>query len=339
MSIFKLPKKALTTRAKKSIKRVAVLCSGGDAPGMNAAVRAVVRTAIANDLEVFGISRGYAGLLEGKLTAMNASSVANIIQRGGTIIKTSRCPEFMQKSGRAQAAKVLKAHKIDALIVIGGDGSFTGAQLLSKEFGINCIGLPGTIDNDVYGTDDTIGFDTAVNTAVEAIDRIRDTASSHDRLFLVEVMGRHAGFIALQVGICGGAESILIPEYKVPLSQICKSIDRGVQRGKLSSIIVVAEGYKGGNATELAKEFAAKKYKPKVAILGHIQRGGTPSAHDRFLASSLGAYSVHAAMHGMKNVMVGVENNQIVFVPFSKVISKKKSITKEYLTIASELAV
>lgn len=306
---------------------------------MNAAIRAVVRTSVANGLEVFGISRGYAGLLEGKLAPLNASSVANIIQRGGTILKTSRCPEFFHRSGRAQAAKVLKAHKIDTLIVIGGDGSFSGAHLLSKEFGINCIGLPGTIDNDIYGTDDTIGFDTSVNTALEAIDRIRDTASSHDRLFIVEVMGRHAGFIALQVGICGGAETILIPEYRVPFGSICTAIDRGIKRGKLSSIIVVAEGYRGGDATEVAKQFKKKGYSAKVAILGHIQRGGAPTAHDRFLASTLGAYSVHAAMRGLKNVMVGIEDNRIVFVPFSKVISKKKTITKQYLEISSELAV
>lgn len=336
MSVFHLP---TLSHPKNSIKRIGVLCSGGDAPGMNAAIRAVVRTAIAHGLEVYGISRGYAGLLEGKIAPMNASSVANIIQRGGTVLKTSRSPEFHHRAGREKAAQVLKAHRIDALVVIGGDGSFAGASLLSKEFGINCIGVPGTIDNDIWGTDDTIGFDTSVNTALEAIDRIRDTASSHDRLFLVEVMGRSAGFIALQVGICGGAETILIPEYRVPFTKICKSIDRGMERGKLSSIIVVAEGYKGGDATHIARQFEKKGYSAKAAILGHIQRGGAPSAHDRFLASALGSYAVKAAIGGLKNIMVGVQDNVLTFVPFSKVIGKKKSISKDYLKISADLAV
>ncbi len=323
----------------KKIKRIAVLTSGGDAPGMNAAIRAVVRTTIAHGCEAFGIQRGYAGLLEGLVHPMTASSVANIIQRGGTILRTSRCPEFMKISGRKVAIQILKRQGIDALVVIGGDGSFRGAQLLYQESGIPVMGIPGTIDNDVTGTDDTIGFDTAVNTGIELIDKIRDTASSHDRIFLVEVMGRRSGMIALHTGIGGGAESIIVPEVKVSLNSICESIDRGVRRGKTSSIIVVAEGCHFGGATPLAEELKKRGYSAKLAILGHTQRGGSPSAHDRLLASTLGAVSVHALLSGVKEGMVGVRGNEVCINRFKKDATQKAVLSKELIEIAKNLAV
>ena len=265
-------------KSKKQIKRIAVLTSGGDAPGMNSAIRAVVRTTLAMGCEAFGIQRGYSGLIEDLIHPMSASSVANIIQRGGTILRTSRCPEFMHKSGRKRAIELLERHGVDGLVVIGGDGSFRGAEVLHRESGIHVLGVPGTIDNDIPYTDDTIGFDTAINTGVELIDKIRDTASSHDRIFLVEVMGRHSGMIALHTGMGGGAESIIVPEVKISVDSICEVIERGVRRGKTSSIIVVAEGCQFGGATPLAKELKKRGYSPKLAILGHTQRGGSERA-------------------------------------------------------------
>ena len=321
------------------IKKIAVLSSGGDAPGMNAAIRAVVRTTIAHGCEAAGIERGYAGLLEDLIHPMVPSSVANIIQRGGTVLRTSRCPEFLEKQGRKKAAQILKKHGIDALVVVGGDGSFRGAHLLHQESGIPILGVPGTIDNDIYGTEDAIGFDTALNTGIEAIDKIRDTASSHDRIFLVEVMGRHSGMIALHTGIGGGAESIIVPEVKTSVDAICQSIDRGVKRGKTSSIIVVAEGCQFGGATPLAKEIEKRGYSTKIAILGHTQRGGSPSAHDRLLASTLGAVSVHALLAGVKEGMVGVQGSDVKIVSFKKFTHKRSTLPKELLAIAKNLAV
>ena len=322
----------------KHVKRIAVLTSGGDAPGMNAALRAVVRTTIATGCEAMGIQRGYSGLLEGLIHPMVPSSVANIIQRGGTVLRTSRCPEFQKVAGRKKAIEILHRHGIDALVVIGGDGSFRGANLLHKESGIPVIGVPGTIDNDIAGTDDTIGFDTAVNTGIELIDKIRDTASSHDRIFLVEVMGRHSGMIALYTGIGGGAESIIVPEVKTSIASICQSIERGVRRGKTSSIIVVAEGCQFGGAAPLGVELEKCGYSAKLAILGHTQRGGAPSAHDRLLASTLGAVSVHALLGGVKEGMIGLDRGRVQITSFKKVTSEKQGIPKELLSIAKDLA-
>ncbi|MGZ3709010.1 MAG: 6-phosphofructokinase, partial [Bdellovibrionota bacterium] len=291
-------------------KSLAVLTSGGDAPGMNAAIRAVVRYAIAQKCQVFGVIKGYSGLLEGEIIPLTASSVANIIQRGGTLLKTDRCEAFYKKSVRREAANILVRKGIDGLVVIGGDGSFTGAHLMEKETGFPTIGIPGTIDNDIAGTDDTIGFDTAVNTAIEAIDRIRDTASSHDRIFLVEVMGRSSGFIALQVGMGGGAETIIVPELKEPMSKIVSTIQRGIRRGKTSSIIVVAEGPKPGLSTKIEADLSRRGFNAKVCILGHTQRGGSPTAHDRVLASALGAAAVGYLLQGKSNAMVGVRHGE-----------------------------
>jgi 6-phosphofructokinase 1 len=317
---------------------IAVLTSGGDAPGMNAAIRAVVRYAIAQGRQVYGVTKGYSGLLEGQVFRMDQSSVANIIQRGGTILKTDRCEEFHQKRYRKLAAENLKARGIDALVVIGGDGSFTGAHLLERETGLATIGIPGTIDNDIQGTDDTIGFDTAVNTAVEAIDRIRDTASSHDRIFLVEVMGRNSGFIALSTGIGGGAETIFVPEQKISSARVCRTIERGIKRGKTSSIIVVAEGPKPGISQRLQAELAERGYAPKVCILGHTQRGGTPTAHDRMLASALGASAVAYLLAGRSDAMVGVRQNAICLTPFREIVGKRKALSSELLALAQVLA-
>lgn len=332
LQIPKLPKKL-------KYKSIAVLTSGGDAPGMNAAVRAVVRYGIAKGGTTHGVIKGYSGLLEGQIHAMDASSVANIIQRGGTILKTDRCPDFHKKSVRKKAAEILRSKGIDALVVIGGDGSFTGAHLLEKETGFPTIGIPGTIDNDIAGTEDTIGFDTAVNTAVDAIDRIRDTASSHDRTFLVEVMGRSCGWIAVETGIGGGAETIIVPEKKDTIASICSTIERGVRRGKSSSIIVVTEGNTpGGMTSELAKDLKRRGYHARVAILGHTQRGGAPTAHDRLLASALGATAAGLVLGGISNCMVGVQNGRIVHVPFSKVIGQKKQMSLDLLQLAQILA-
>jgi len=323
----------------KHVNRIAVLTSGGDAPGMNAAIRAVVRTTIAKGCEAVGVQRGYAGLLEGMIHPMVPSSVANIIQRGGTVLRTSRCPEFQTKKGRKKAIQILERNGVDALVVIGGDGSFRGAHLLYEESGIPVMGVPGTIDNDIAGTDDTIGFDTAVNTGIQLIDKIRDTASSHDRIFLVEVMGRHSGMIALYTGMGGGAESIIIPEVKISINSICDSIERGVRRGKTSSIIVVAEGCQFGGAAPLEKELEKRGYSAKLAILGHTQRGGAPTAHDRMLASTLGAVSVHALLGGVKEGMVGINRGKVEIISFNKVTNQKPGIPKELLDIAKNLAV
>jgi 6-phosphofructokinase 1 len=323
---------------EKKVRSFAVLTSGGDAPGMNAALRAVVRYGIANGCEVFGVVKGYSGLIEGHFQQMDASSVANILQRGGTILKTDRCEAFYKKTVRRDAVERMRSRGIQGLVVIGGDGSFTGASLIEKETGFPTIGVPGTIDNDIAGTDDTIGFDTAVNTAIDAIDRIRDTASSHDRIFLVEVMGRSSGFIALQVGVGGGAETVIVPERKESLASICSTIERGIRRGKTSSIIVVAEGLVPGLSGKLAADLEKRGYKSRVCILGHTQRGGSPSAHDRMLASSLGAAAAAFLMGGKSNGMVGVQFGKVTLVPFKDVIGKKKQLPPELLALAGVLA-
>lgn len=332
--MLSFPRLAIT----KQHRAIAVLTSGGDAPGMNAAIRAVVRYGLANGCQVFGVYKGYSGLLEGHIEPLVASSVANIIQRGGTILKTDRCTAFYKKSVRREAAHILIRKGIDALVVIGGDGSFTGAHLLEKENGFPTIGVPGTIDNDIAGTDDTIGFDTAVNTAIQAIDRIRDTASSHDRIFLVEVMGRSSGYIAVQTGIGGGAETIFVPEQKETLGAVVKTIERGNKRGKSSSIIVVAEGPQSGLSQKVAQGLAKRGYKPKVCILGHTQRGGTPTAHDRMLASVLGASAVSYLLAGKSGAMVGIRKGSVVLAPFKEIVGKKKELSSDLLHLAQILA-
>jgi len=303
------------------IKNIAVLTSGGDAPGMNAAIRAVVRAGIYYDLNVFGVYRGYEGLINGDFLPMERKSVANIIQRGGTILKTARSDEFRTKEGRQKAYDQLKAHHIDALVVIGGDGTFTGANLFTAEFDIPVIGLPGTIDNDLAGTDFTIGYDTAINTVVNAIDKIRDTAESHDRLFIVEVMGRDSGLIALRSGIGVGAEAIMIPEANMGVEGLIRRLEYG-RKDKSSKIIIVAEGDDAGgafNVGEVLKE-NFPNYDIRVSVLGHIQRGGKPSCMDRVLASRFGVAAVEGLLHGESGKMVGQINKEIVFTPFDHAI-------------------
>ncbi len=327
---------------KKYIKKIAVMTSGGDSPGMNAALRAVVRTASYYRLDCAGIYRGYEGLIEGDIVKMDARSVHHIIQKGGTILKTARSKEFRTVEGRKQAYNNLVEEGIDALIVIGGDGSFTGGMIFGKEFDFPVIGIPGTIDNDIYGTDFTIGYDTALNTAVEVIDKIRDTASSHNRLFFVEVMGRHAGFIALNAGIGAGAEEILIPEEDLGLDRMLMSLEKSRRSGKTSSIVVVAEGDKTGeNVFELAKyvEDNLPQYEARVSILGHMQRGGAPSCFDRVLASRMGVKAVELLIDGKSNLMVGIQNNQMVSVELEKAIKENHKMNKEILRIAEIMSV
>ena len=322
----------------KNYKAIAVLTSGGDAPGMNAAIRAVVRYALANGVEVHGVTKGYSGLIEGDMQPMTASSVANIIQRGGTILKTDRCAAFFKKSVRQEAANLLRRKGIDALVVIGGDGSFRGAHLLEKENDFPTIGIPGPIDNDIAGTEDTIGFDTAVNTAIESIDKIRDTASSHDRIFIVEVMGRSSGFIASQVGLGGGAETILVPEKKVSVPEVARTIERGMKRGKSSSIIVMAEGEKPGLSYRVAEALEKRGYSAKVCILGHTQRGGVPTAHDRLIASAMGASAVAYLLAGKSDGMVAIQSNELKLVPFKIMADGKKKLPLDILKLAQILA-
>ena len=305
----------------KEIKNIGLLTSGGDAPGMNAAIRAVVRASLYHNLKVTGILRGYEGLIQGDFLAMDGKSVANIIQRGGTILKTARCEAFKTTEGRAKAYANLIANHIDALVVIGGDGTFTGADIFSREFDIPVIGLPGTIDNDLIGTDFTIGYDTAINTVVNAVDKIRDTAESHDRLFIVEVMGRDSGLIALRSGIGVGAEAILIPEAKMEVENLITKIATG-RKDKASKIIIVAEGDEAGGAYKVGK--VLKENFPnsdiRISVLGHMQRGGAPSCMDRVLASQLGVAAVEALLEGKSKVMTGQINREVVFTPFSSAI-------------------
>jgi 6-phosphofructokinase 1 len=308
----------------KKLKRIGVYCSGGDAPGMNAAVRAVVRTAIYKNLEVVGIENGYTGFLKESFVPLQLRSVANIIQRGGTILKAGRCPEFTTERFRKIAHTNLLKAGIDGLVCIGGDGSFRGALSLWNEFSFPVVGIPGTIDNDIHSTDLTVGYDTALNTAVEAIDRIRDTAASHDRLFIVEVMGHMSGWLALNVGLAGGAEEVFIPEVGSDIDKVIKSIERGQARGKSSSILVTAEGQKPGRAYDLAEAIRKKSgLEAKVCVLGHIQRGGTPSAQDRILATRLGAAAVDVLLQGHCNIMVGTLNGSLVRVDLDKATQKK----------------
>lgn len=324
----------------KKVTKIGVLTSGGDSPGMNAAIRAVVRTGLYNELEVFGIMRGYSGIIENDIVPMHSRSVANIIQRGGTILKTARCKEFFQPEGRAKAYENLKKLGINGLVIIGGDGSFRGADIFSREYDIPCIGLPGTIDKDIAGTDFTIGFDTAVNTAVEAIDKIRDTADAHDRLFIIEVMGRDAGYIALHSGIATGAEHILIPERKTDIEALVRSLQEKERRKKLVNMVVVAEGDEFGGANEVAK--VVKERMPladtRVCILGHIQRGGSPTCFDRLIASRMGYAAVECLMEGRDNVMVGIVNNKLHFTSLEKAVKSKQRISEEWIKIVKILA-
>jgi 6-phosphofructokinase 1 len=321
------------------MQTIGVLTSGGDAPGMNAAIRAVVRTALHAGCGVVGIRRGYAGMLAGEFQEMAATSVSNIIQLGGTILKTARCEEFLHPEGRAMAAEQAKRAGIECIAAIGGDGTCRGAHALWREHQIPVILVPSTIDNDLYGTDHTIGHDTAVNTALDAIDRIRDTATSHNRLFFIEVMGRRAGFIALAAGAAGGAEMILIPEVDVSCQEIYDTIAAGVARGKTSSIIVVAEGDEQGGALEIARKVRALgPVESRVTILGHVQRGGRPTAFDRVLASQLGAAAVTALLAGESGKMVGRVNGQIALTPLVDAYEKKKSFDQSLYDLAAVLA-
>jgi 6-phosphofructokinase 1 len=322
------------------VTKIGVLTSGGDSPGMNAAIRAVVRTGIYYGFEVYGIMRGYNGMLEDDIYQMTSRSVANIIQRGGTILKTARSSEFFEYEGRKKAYENLCKHGINGIVVIGGDGSFTGALKLSNEFDIPCIGIPGTIDKDLYGTDFTIGFDTAVNTAVEAIDKIRDTADAHDRLFIVEVMGRHAGYIALHSGIATGAENILIPEAETNIEEVIASLTEKEKRKKLVNLIVVAEGDEFGGANNVAKVIKERlpHLDTRVSILGHIQRGGSPTCLDRLIASRIGYHSVESFLEGRFNVMVGVVNNVMAYTPLEIAIREKQKISEDWLRIVKILA-
>ncbi len=325
---------------EKKVTKIGVLSSGGDSPGMNACIRAVVRTGLYHGLEVFGIMRGYTGMVEDDIIPMESRSVANIIQRGGTILKTSRCKEFYEPEGRKKAYDNLKKRGINGLVIIGGDGSFRGAQIFSNEFDIPCIGLPGTIDKDIAGTDFTIGFDTAVNTAVEAIDKIRDTAEAHDRLFVIEVMGRDAGYIALHSGIATGAENILIPERKTDIENIISQLAERGRRHKLVNLIVVAEGEEFGGANEVANYVKGRlpSLEVRVCILGHIQRGGAPSCLDRLIASRMGFHAVESLVEGRYNVFVGIVNNKINYIPLDEAVKKKQRISDEWLRIVKILS-
>jgi 6-phosphofructokinase 1 len=322
------------------IKRIGVMTSGGDAPGMNACIRAVVRTATYHNIECYGILRGFQGMIDNEIIKLESSYVANIIQRGGTILKTSRCEMFMTVEGRKTAYDNLKKSGIDGLALIGGDGTFRGAKVFYEEHKIPCIGIPGTIDKDLAGTDFTIGYDTAINTVVQAIDKIRDTADSHDRMFFVEVMGRDAGFIALASGISVGAEAILIPETPTYIDQLIEKIESGYKRKKLCHIIVVAEGDVEGGALQIANKVKEKfnHIETRVSVLGHIQRGGSPSCNDRLLASRLGYAAVEALLDGKWNVMVGVINNQIAFTPLSKANKQEPNINEELLRMVEVLS-
>ncbi|MDD6891084.1 MAG: 6-phosphofructokinase [Bacteroidales bacterium] len=324
-----------------TIKCIGILTSGGDAPGMNAAIRAVTRSAIYNGLQVKGIYRGYKGLVTGEIQEFKTQNVSNIIQLGGTILKTARCKEFKTPEGRKAAYENMQKEGIDALVVIGGDGSLTGARILAQEFDVPCIGLPGTIDNDLYGTDTTIGYDTALNTILDAVDKIRDTATSHERLFFVEVMGRDAGFLALNGAIAAGAEAAIIPEFNTEVDQLEEFIKNGFRKSKSSSIVLVAESEITGGAMHYAERVKNEypQYDVRVTILGHLQRGGRPTAHDRIIASRMGVASIQALLEGQRNVMIGIENDKIVYVPFTKAIKNDKPIDRELVNVLKELSI
>ncbi|MEJ2113329.1 MAG: 6-phosphofructokinase [Flavobacteriaceae bacterium] len=325
----------------KSIKKIGVLTSGGDAPGMNAAIRSVVRTCAYHNIECVGFYRGYEGLMEGDFKEMNARSVKDIINKGGTILKSARSKAFRTIEGRQQAYNKLKEANIDALVLIGGDGTFTGGMIFNQEFNFPVIGIPGTIDNDIYGTSSTLGFDTALNTVVEAIDKIRDTASSHNRLFFIEVMGRDAGHIALNVGVGAGAEEILIPEEDLGLERLVESLRKSKSSGKSSSIVIVAEGDKIGKSVFELKDYVDENmegYDVRVSVLGHMQRGGAPSCFDRVLASRMGVKAVESLMAGKTNYMVGYKNNEMVLTPLERAIKGKSKINLELLRVSEIMA-
>ncbi|MCH7414281.1 6-phosphofructokinase [Belliella sp. R4-6] len=324
----------------KTIKKIGVLTSGGDAPGMNAAIRATVRAGFYYNLEMYGIYRGYEGMINDDIKKLDSKNIAHVLERGGTFLKSARSAEFRTKEGRQKAYDNLKKHGIDALVVIGGDGSLTGAHLFFQEFGIPAIGLPGTIDNDLSGTDSTIGFDTACNTAIQAIDKIRDTATSHDRLFFVEVMGRDAGFIAINAGIGSAAAATLIPEKKMPIERLVERLKARTKALKQSNIVIVAEGGKSGGAAEIASKIKKQLpyYDIKVTILGHLQRGGSPTSFDRVLASKLGVAAVEGLMQGKYDVMAGIINNKIVFTPITKAIVDDKEVDEDDFRIAKILS-
>lgn len=325
-----------------TIKRIGVLTSGGDAPGMNAAVRAVVRSAAFYKVECVAIYQGYQGLIDNKVKMMNARGVNNIINKGGTVLKSARCLEFRTPDGRKKAFETIQKHNIDGLVVIGGDGTFTGAMIFQSEFNVPVMGIPGTIDNDIFGTTHTIGYDTALNTVIEAIDKIRDTAISHNRLFFVEVMGRDAGHIALNAGIGAGAEEVLIPEEDMGLDRLLESLKRSEKSGKSSSIVVIAEGDKSGkNVFEIA-EYVEKNlpyYDVRVSVLGHMQRGGSPSCFDRVLASRMGVFAVESLLNGKSNMMVGLKNEEMILSPFEKAIKGKSEINKDLIRVSDILTI
>jgi 6-phosphofructokinase 1 len=323
------------------IKRIGVLTSGGDAPGMNAAIRAVVRACVFHNIEVDGIFQGYTGLIAGDFKRLNERSVARILGRGGTILKSSRSKEFYEVEGRAKAAEQLKKHGIDALITIGGNGTFTGAHMLYQEHGIPVMGIPGSIDNDLYGTDHCIGFDTATNTVVDAVDRIRDTATSHNRLFFVEVMGRNSGFIALKSGIAAGAIAIILPEDEMSVDELVDTLKASEESGKSSSIVIVAEGSKSGGAYELAKKVTEKyaEYETRVSVLGHLQRGGAPSCYDRVISSRMGVAAVEGILQGRKDVMVGLVNDQETYTSLEESITRRNMPNRDELRIARILSI
>jgi 6-phosphofructokinase 1 len=323
------------------MKRIAVLTSGGDSPGMNAAIRAVVRSAVFHDIEVIGVFQGYQGLVDGDFKRLNVRSVAKILGRGGTILKSARCEAFLTVEGRAKAFDNLQKNKIDGLVVIGGNGTFTGALQFYNEFKFPVIGLPGTIDNDLDGTDNTIGFDTATNNVVEAVDKIRDTADSHNRLFFVEVMGRHNGFIALSTGIATGAIAVMTPETEITVDGLVQVLAEGQKRNKTSSIVIVAEGNPSGGAYKLAQEVKQRtdQYDIRITVLGHLQRGGSPSCSDRVLASRLGVEAVESLLNGAVNGMVGVVNDRLVHTPFEQAIANKIHTLKDEVRIARILSI
>lgn len=322
------------------IRCVGVLTSGGDAPGMNAAIRSVTRAAISNGFKVKGIYRGYEGLMNGEVKTFTTEDVSNIIQTGGTILRTARSKEFTTAAGRKRAYDTLQKEGIDALVVIGGNGSLTGAMLLAEEYDIPCIGLPGTIDNDLYGTDTTIGYDTTLNTIMQCVDKIRDTAQSHERIFFIEVMGRDAGFLAQNSAIAAGAEAAIIPEDSTGADQLVHFMERGIRKSKKSCIVIVSESPTCGAihyAERVTKEYP--QYDVRVSILGHLQRGGSPSAHDRVFASRVGVGAIEALVKGQRNVMVGVRNNEIVYVPFIEAIGKQKPMDPQLIQVLDELSI
>lgn len=326
---------------KYEIKCIGILTSGGDSPGMNAAIRAVTRAAIFNGMKVKAIYRGYKGLITGEIKEFQTQNVSNIIQQGGTILKSARCKEFMTAEGRQLAYENMVKEKIDALIVIGGDGTLTGARIFAQEYNVPIIGLPGTIDNDLYGTDSTIGYDTALNTILDAVDKIRDTATSHERLFFIEVMGRDAGFLALNSALASGAEAAIIPERETKVDQLDELIKNGFRKSKNSSIVIVAESDVTGGANGLAERMRREhpEYDVRVTILGHIQRGGSPTAYDRILASRMGVAAIDALLDEQRNIMIGIVNNEIVHVPFTKAIKDDKPVNEQLLGVVQILSI